>query len=306
MATEYYDILGLEQCCTAEDIKKAYKKEALKWHPDKNLENAEEAQMRFRLVAEAYEVLSDDQKRAYYDRTGAQAKDIPENPSVPSAHPRGHPVDPFHVFEAFFGNTSLFSVMEQLFSHDPFEDFRAHSRTRRPNPGFQHLDPFLQGFLGHPFADIPTGRARITRQRPSVSQDPSRRDPFSDPFFDRIGVFRSYSTIPSMHEFWETAHNASHLNLPRSASCPVSDPHLHHATPEAFAGTRQPRDSGVSMHYSPSERGVPSQPQQPHPLQASREYAQPMGSNRQPSYPMRASERSASTNGSTRINVPIL
>jgi molecular chaperone DnaJ len=67
---DFYEILGVEREATAEQIKSAYRKAALKWHPDRNPENKEEAEENFRLCSEAYTVLSDPQKRSVYDRFG--------------------------------------------------------------------------------------------------------------------------------------------------------------------------------------------------------------------------------------------
>ncbi|XP_031148719.1 dnaJ homolog subfamily B member 6b isoform X6 [Sander lucioperca] len=67
---EYYQTLGVQKNATQEDIKKAYRKLALKWHPDKNPDNKEEAEKRFKELSEAYEVLSDENKRSTYDRYG--------------------------------------------------------------------------------------------------------------------------------------------------------------------------------------------------------------------------------------------
>eukprot|EP00069_Balaena_mysticetus_P020325 bmy_12876T0 len=69
---DYYEVLGVHRHASAEDIKKAYRKLALKWHPDKNPENKEEAERKFKQVAEAYEVLSDAKKRDIYDKYGKE------------------------------------------------------------------------------------------------------------------------------------------------------------------------------------------------------------------------------------------
>lgn len=69
---DYYAVLLVSRSATTDDIKKAYRKLALKWHPDKNPEKKEEAERRFKEISEAYEVLSDDKKRKVYDRYGKE------------------------------------------------------------------------------------------------------------------------------------------------------------------------------------------------------------------------------------------
>lgn len=64
---DYYHTLGVQRNASAEDIKKAYRKLALQWHPDKNPNNKVEAEKRFKDIAEAYEVLSDRSRRNEYD-----------------------------------------------------------------------------------------------------------------------------------------------------------------------------------------------------------------------------------------------
>ena len=66
---DYYEVLGVEKNASADEIKKAYRKAAVKYHPDKN-PGDKEAEEKFKEAAEAYDVLSDDQKRARYDQFG--------------------------------------------------------------------------------------------------------------------------------------------------------------------------------------------------------------------------------------------
>ena len=66
---DYYEVLGVTKTASEDEIKKAYKKLAIKYHPDRNPDN-KEAEEKFKEAAEAYEVLSDPKKKAKYDRFG--------------------------------------------------------------------------------------------------------------------------------------------------------------------------------------------------------------------------------------------
>lgn len=88
----YYKILGLSRNSSNKEIKKAYRKLAMEWHPDKNLDNKEEAEQKFQDISEAYEVLSDDELKAKYDR----GEDVYDNQG--GGGPRRHHFDPSQFF----------------------------------------------------------------------------------------------------------------------------------------------------------------------------------------------------------------
>lgn len=72
MGKDYYDVLGIKKGASEDDIKKAYRKQALRFHPDKN--KSPGAEEKFKEIAEAYDVLSDPKKKDIYDRFGEEGK----------------------------------------------------------------------------------------------------------------------------------------------------------------------------------------------------------------------------------------
>ena len=70
--SSYYDTLEISKTASKEEIQKAYKKMALKWHPDRNPTNKEKAEEMFKKIGEAHEVLMDDNKRSIYDKFGEE------------------------------------------------------------------------------------------------------------------------------------------------------------------------------------------------------------------------------------------
>src|SRR5215469_8544672 len=69
---DFYELLGVQRNATPDDLKKAYRKLAMQWHPDRN-PGDKAAEQKFKEISEAYEILKDDQKRAAYDRFGHAA-----------------------------------------------------------------------------------------------------------------------------------------------------------------------------------------------------------------------------------------
>jgi molecular chaperone DnaJ len=136
--TDYYDILGVSKSASAEEIKKAYRKQALEWHPDKHKDDKEAAEKRFKEVNEAYQVLSNSQKRSAYDQFGHDAFAPGGRPGgfggaggqtgrygpftytyTTQGGDGGNPFasfdfgDPFDIFEQFFGGGNPFRTQRQ-------------------------------------------------------------------------------------------------------------------------------------------------------------------------------------------------
>ncbi|XP_049850786.1 dnaJ homolog subfamily B member 4-like [Schistocerca gregaria] len=118
MGKDYYSILEIPKTSSLDAIKKAYKKLALKWHPDRNLNKKAEAEAKFKEIAEAYEVLSDPDKRKIYDQFGEEGirggAEFADGRPQFSRGPGGTrtyyftsgATDPYKIFEQFFGSAN--------------------------------------------------------------------------------------------------------------------------------------------------------------------------------------------------------
>ena len=144
---DYYAVLGVARDASADDIKKAYRGLALKWHPDRHPEvERDEAESRFKRIAEAYEVLSDTEKRSRYDRFG-QNWQQGESFQAPEGQSRMNPED----FEKAFGRGGFSEFFESMFG----EDLRRQQGSRGArHPRFRHRGADVRAEL-----TIPLGRA---------------------------------------------------------------------------------------------------------------------------------------------------
>ncbi|NXR88641.1 DNJB8 protein, partial [Hypocryptadius cinnamomeus] len=157
---DYYKVLGLQKNASQDAIKKSYHKLALKWHPDKNPRNKEEAEKKFKEIVEAYEILSDPQKRSLYDKSVEESR----------ARRERHAAD----YNSFFGSPHGFPDQEEVFGDvypftyiflDHFdirnngEDWQsAGGRGGRPRETFVQRNSFCPD--GHPtsfFAENTSG-----------------------------------------------------------------------------------------------------------------------------------------------------
>jgi len=122
---DYYEILGVNKSAKKEEIKKAYRKLALKYHPDKN-KGDKGAEEKFKEASEAYHVLSDEKRKANYDQFGHAAFD--------GSGGRGG-----------FSNFDFSSVFSDIFGSDPFDDFfegfgGSRRRGRRRSSDYRGAD----------------------------------------------------------------------------------------------------------------------------------------------------------------------
>jgi curved DNA-binding protein len=123
MARDYYSILGVNRSASADEVKKAYRKLAVKFHPDKNPGN-KEAEEQFKEINDAYEVLSDADKRKKYDQFGENWNRMGEGQANGGYYQQGAPGGQNYHFEGGFGQGDDYS--------DLFENFfRAGGNSSR-------------------------------------------------------------------------------------------------------------------------------------------------------------------------------
>lgn len=180
----YYKMLEIADTATKDDIKKAYKKLAMRWHPDKNPNNLDEANRKFKEIAQAYEILSDDQKRRAYDaqssrkHTTSSTKRASKSTTFRSAAapPFKSPSDKHFDFGSF-DFRSPYDIFREFFGEEHFprpnggpliSDFWRKEGRAHHKPSFTSLihDPFKTGRRGSDAMDIPAAAFPSWRSKP--------------------------------------------------------------------------------------------------------------------------------------------
>ncbi|KAJ1868335.1 DnaJ sub B member 6 [Coemansia sp. RSA 989] len=175
--TEYYELLGIQPGATPDEVKKAYRKLSLQWHPDKNPNNREAAEEKFKQLAEAYSVLSDSETRQRYDRYGKDG--LKRNFQPGSSHAGSTASGEFHgahaftfrsandIFREFFGGRDPFSsmFMDAAFGGDPFSDpfFAQPPSMHAGAAGMSHMERERR-----PYASTGITRTNATGGFPSM------------------------------------------------------------------------------------------------------------------------------------------
>ncbi|XP_071447051.1 dnaJ homolog subfamily B member 6 isoform X1 [Hetaerina americana] len=140
---DYYKVLEVPRGVSTAEIKKAYRKLALKWHPDKNPDNQDEANKRFKEISEAYEVLSDESKRRIYDQRlrggGTFGSGFSTGSGSGGRSPRGFPSFRSFFFESPFHR--FFEKKRKVYDQYGKEGLAGVGAGRRPG-GRHHHDLF--------------------------------------------------------------------------------------------------------------------------------------------------------------------
>ena len=212
MCDDYYEVLGVPKTATEEDIRKGYRKQALRWHPDKNPDNKEQAEEKFKLVSEAYEVLSNKDKRQIYDRYGKEGLSArPTNGGSEFAADFDFDMfnssqnfrSPEEVFREFFGSSSFHDIFNMVFqSFGGFQDYSDTGNTsrrsnRRRNTDFFGMDVSSDDPLSADFdrfADNLYGNEYLFSQSPSSNRRQRRRRQ------DRGSQRQTRNSVPNLYD----------------------------------------------------------------------------------------------------------
>ncbi|KOB74202.1 DnaJ-4 [Operophtera brumata] len=231
---DYYRVLGVTRAASDAEIKKAYRKLALKWHPDKNPDNADESNKKFKEISEAYEVLSDENKRKVYDARGTSHHSH-RYQSKNGVNGHRH-----FSFKGFFGETPFHRFFERKRRvYDQYGKEGLNSgRGRRAAPD----DEYEYSYGSYPFTFRDPEERHSRRSHPSTSLTSSLFNPFGfgmhgldDIFAHANGnTFTSFSTFnsalagPGSANMRSTTTTTRHVNGKKITTKKLSMAYLNH------------------------------------------------------------------------------
>ncbi|TKY65831.1 DnaJ-like subfamily B member 13 [Spatholobus suberectus] len=166
MGVDYYKLLQVDRSAKDEDLKRAYRRLAMKWHPDKNPNNKKEAEAKFKQISEAYDVLSDPQKRAVYDQYGEEGLNgVPPGaggfPGGSNGGPttfRFNPRNADDIFSEFFGFSS------------PFGGGMGDMGGRAGGSGFSRAGPFGEDIFAQFRSGAGEGSGHMPRKGAAIEK----------------------------------------------------------------------------------------------------------------------------------------
>lgn len=182
---DYYQLLGVDRNATVDQIKKAYRKKALEWHPDRN--KSPQAEEMFKKVTQAYEVLSDPEKRKAYDQFGHAAFQPGAGFRPPGGQTHTYRQGPFTYTYTTMGDMPF---GEEMFT-DPFEIFEqffggamAGGRRRAARPHYSLKVDFMDAMKGTEKTVVIQGKQHTIKIPPGARDGTRIRYPEFDVTLD--------------------------------------------------------------------------------------------------------------------------